>query len=103
MAPYRRRHEARARLGITDGLVRVSVGIEDVEDLIADHYWRAELFTREVVEREIGHKLEKRNFKYRVTLPGGWTSDFTSELKKSRLPQRVNSVNLPIDAEISVL
>jgi cystathionine gamma-lyase/cystathionine beta-lyase/cystathionine gamma-lyase/homocysteine desulfhydrase len=26
----------RARLGITDGLVRVSVGIEDVEDIIAD-------------------------------------------------------------------
>ncbi len=28
--------EGRARLGITDGLVRVSVGIEDVEDLISD-------------------------------------------------------------------
>ncbi len=28
--------EERARIGITDGLVRVSVGIEDVEDLIAD-------------------------------------------------------------------
>ncbi|HTZ88767.1 MAG TPA: PLP-dependent aspartate aminotransferase family protein [Alloacidobacterium sp.] len=28
--------EARAQLGITDGLVRVSVGIEDVDDLIAD-------------------------------------------------------------------
>ena len=26
----------RQRLGITDGLVRISVGIEDVEDLIAD-------------------------------------------------------------------
>jgi cystathionine beta-lyase/cystathionine gamma-synthase len=26
----------RARLGITDGLVRLSVGIEDVEDLVAD-------------------------------------------------------------------
>jgi cystathionine beta-lyase/cystathionine gamma-synthase len=26
----------RNRLGITDGLVRISVGIEDVEDLIAD-------------------------------------------------------------------
>ncbi len=26
----------RARLGITDGLVRLSVGIEDVDDLIAD-------------------------------------------------------------------
>lgn len=28
--------EARARLGITDGLVRISVGIEDADDLIAD-------------------------------------------------------------------
>jgi cystathionine beta-lyase/cystathionine gamma-synthase len=28
--------EERKRIGITDGLVRVSVGIEDVEDLIAD-------------------------------------------------------------------
>jgi cystathionine beta-lyase/cystathionine gamma-synthase len=28
--------EERTRMGITDGLVRISVGIEDVEDLIAD-------------------------------------------------------------------
>jgi cystathionine beta-lyase/cystathionine gamma-synthase len=28
--------ETRARLGITDGLVRISVGIEDVEDIIED-------------------------------------------------------------------
>lgn len=28
--------EGRRRLGITDGLVRISVGIEDVEDIIAD-------------------------------------------------------------------
>jgi len=28
--------EARARLGISDSLVRLSVGIEDVEDLVAD-------------------------------------------------------------------
>jgi cystathionine beta-lyase/cystathionine gamma-synthase len=28
--------EMRQRVGITDGLVRISVGIEDVEDLIAD-------------------------------------------------------------------
>jgi cystathionine beta-lyase/cystathionine gamma-synthase len=26
----------RAKVGITDGLVRLSVGIEDVEDLVAD-------------------------------------------------------------------
>lgn len=29
-------HETREKLGITDGLVRVSVGIEDVEDIIED-------------------------------------------------------------------
>ena len=28
--------EQRNRLGITDGLVRISVGVEDVEDIIAD-------------------------------------------------------------------
>ena len=28
--------ESRDRLGITDGLVRISVGIEDTDDIIAD-------------------------------------------------------------------
>jgi len=28
--------EVRQRLGITDGLVRISVGIEDTDDIIAD-------------------------------------------------------------------
>ncbi len=28
--------EVRERLGITEGLVRISVGIEDTEDIIAD-------------------------------------------------------------------
>ncbi len=28
--------ETRSRLGITDGLVRISVGIEDVEDILED-------------------------------------------------------------------
>jgi cystathionine gamma-lyase/homocysteine desulfhydrase len=28
--------ERRAELGITDGLIRISVGIEDVQDLIED-------------------------------------------------------------------
>jgi cystathionine beta-lyase/cystathionine gamma-synthase len=28
--------EERRRLGITDGLLRIAVGIKDVEDLIAD-------------------------------------------------------------------
>lgn len=77
--------------------------IAQVEELIADPWWRAELFTRPVVEREIGRHLEKREFKYRVTLPGGWQSELKSELKLSRLPRRMNSVNLPIDAQISLI
>ena len=28
--------DERKRIGVTDGLVRLSVGIEDVEDIIAD-------------------------------------------------------------------
>jgi cystathionine beta-lyase/cystathionine gamma-synthase len=28
--------EKRARLGITDGLVRISVGLDDTDDIIAD-------------------------------------------------------------------
>ncbi len=28
--------ETRQRIGITDGLVRISVGLEDTEDIIAD-------------------------------------------------------------------
>jgi cystathionine gamma-synthase len=28
--------EARARLGITDGFIRLSIGIEDIEDLVTD-------------------------------------------------------------------
>jgi len=77
--------------------------IAQVESLIADPYWRADLFTREVVEREIGYVLPKREFHYRVTLPGGWESDFRSELTLDRLPKRLNSVTLPPNAQISVL
>jgi len=77
--------------------------IAQVEELIGDPWWRAELFTREVVEREIGHPLQKRQFHYRLTLPGGWETDFLSELTLSRLPKRIASVNLPPEAQISML
>lgn len=77
--------------------------IAQVEELIADEYWRADLFTREIVEREIGHVLQKQEFRYRITLPGGWTSEIKSELKISKLARRLNSVNLPAESQISVL
>ena len=76
--------------------------IAQVEGLLEDPYWRAELFTREVVEREIGHVLKKREYKYRITLPGGWESFCTSELTKDRLPKRINSVPLGNDAVIEL-
>jgi hypothetical protein len=77
--------------------------IAQVEELIADPWWRAELFTREVVEREIGHVLQKREFKYRVKVPGGWQSEFKSELTISRLPRRINSVSLPPETVIALV
>jgi len=75
--------------------------VQRLEEFIADPYWRAEIFGREIVEREIGHELPKREFRYRITLPGGWESEFTSELKQgSFLPRRINSVPVPPEAQI---
>jgi hypothetical protein len=74
--------------------------VEKVERFAADPYWRASVMERSNVEREIGYKLLPRQFKYRVTLPDGWSSEFTSELSIGSLPRKVNSVNLPREAEI---
>jgi len=77
--------------------------VKRVEEFISDPYARAECFGREIVEREIGHELPKRNLKYRIRLPGGWESEFTSELKREMLPKRINSVRVPLNAEIVLL
>jgi hypothetical protein len=77
--------------------------ITKVESLIADPYWRCELFGREVVEREVGHALKAREFTYRITLPGGWSSEITTELTMRQLPRRINSVRLPPEAKIELI
>jgi hypothetical protein len=74
--------------------------VAQVEALVADHYWRANIFSRKVVEREIGHILPRRNFRYEVRLPGGWSTEYLSELPKHQLPKKIHSVTLPKDAEI---
>lgn len=74
-----------------------------VERLIADPYWRMELFGRDIVEREIGHALEKRVRKYQITLPEGWTSEFETEMSLESLPDRINSVPVTPDAKIVLL
>jgi Glycosyl transferase family 2 len=71
-----------------------------IECLALDPYWRASLMDRSHVEREIGHELSSRQFKYRVKVPGGWESDFVSELSRAALPRRINSVTLPEGAQI---
>lgn len=65
--------------------------IRQVKELHADHYWRAELFGRERVEREIGRVLPPRTNVYRITMPGGWQSTIKTELSIKRLGNRLNS------------
>lgn len=74
--------------------------VAQVEELIADPYWRASVFGRAIVEREIGRELPPRSFKYRVKIPGGWEARFESELNLKRLPKRILSVPVPDSAEI---
>jgi hypothetical protein len=74
--------------------------VAKVECLAHDPYWRASVMERSNVEREIGYKLLPRQFKYRVTLPDGWSSEFSSELSRNALPRRINSVTIGPEAEI---
>ena len=85
-----------------DGL-RFDERVDRVEEFIADLYARAEVFSRAVVEREIGYVLPDRSFRYRIELDGGWSSEFTTELNIKRLPRRINSVCVDKSAKISVL
>lgn len=71
-----------------------------LESFIADPYWRSEIFGREIVEREIGHRLPRREFTYKISIPGGWETIFKSELSKQTLPRKIHSVPLPSNAVI---
>jgi hypothetical protein len=85
--------------GETDFLKRV----EKIESLYADPYWRAAIFDRAVVEREIGHELPHKERRYRLRLSEGWETEFASEVGAKYLPRRVHSVPLPKDFEIESL
>jgi hypothetical protein len=79
-----------------------NVRVELVESLMLDEYWRASVFGREIVEREVGHAIAKREFLYRIKF-GEWESTFKSELTKAFLPKRINSVRIPPDAELVIM
>jgi hypothetical protein len=74
--------------------------VERVAEFYRDPWWRADVFGRDIVQREIGRERPQRDLHYTVTLPGGWESEFVSELTTPHLPRRINSVLLPRDARI---
>lgn len=86
-----------------EGLRSFEERVERVEQLIADPYERMSYFGKEIVEREIGHAIQERSFRYRIKLPGGWESEFESPLDIKKLPKRLNSVPMPTDALIEKL
>lgn len=82
--------------------LRFDERVERVEEFIADEYWRASVFGKDIVQREIGHVLQKREFTYRIKI-GEFESTFKSELRQGRLPRRINSVPIPKDAEVVLM
>ena len=76
--------------------------VRRVREFAQDEYWRADIFGRDIVEREIGRELPKREFCYRMTI-GPWSSNFTSELKPENFPRRINSVPVTDDVEFVLI
>jgi len=76
--------------------------VQRLEEFIADEHWRAEVFGREIVEREVGHEIPKRIVKYEVKF-GPWSTEFSTELSRSAVPRKIRNVHLPPEAEFSVL
>lgn len=77
--------------------------VERVEQLIADPYERIYYFGKEIVERELGRGIPERTFKYRVSLPNGFSTEFSSPLSKAKLPMMIHSAPIPPDARIEQL
>jgi hypothetical protein len=75
--------------------------VQKISEFIGDPYWRAELFGRPIVEREIGKILPPRLIKYRLKL-GEFECNYESELKIDQLPRRLRSVPRTPEMEIVV-
>jgi hypothetical protein len=69
--------------------------LSKLTQFLGDPHWRAAVFGRAIVEREIGRALPKREFEYKITLPDGFETTFNSELRQEQLPKRIHSVTLP--------
>ena len=80
--------------------LRFDERVERVEKFIADPYARMDVFGRALVERELGYVIPVRRFTYHVTVPGGWSATFQSELKREFLGKRILSVPVTKETEI---
>jgi hypothetical protein len=80
---------------IYEGCSTFTERLSRLTKFLDDPYWRATVFGRAIVEREIGKALPKREFIYQVTLPNGFETTFVSELQQAQLPKRIHSVTLP--------
>lgn len=72
-----------------------------ISKLIGDPYWRADLFGRPIVEREIGKILPPRFNKYLLRV-GPYECKYESELGIDELPKRLRSVPRTRQMEIVV-
>ena len=70
--------------------------------LLSDPYWRASIFGRDIVEREIGRELPPRMKKYLLRV-GQFECEYESELRPDQFPKRVRSVNRTSGMEILVV
>jgi hypothetical protein len=51
----------------------------------------------------LGRTIPERIFKYRLSLKGGWSTEFESPLEIRKLPKRIASVEIPQDAKIELV
>lgn len=72
-----------------------------ISKLIGDPYWRAELFGRFIVEREIGKILPPRHNKFLLRV-GPYECEYESELSVEQLPKRLRSVPRTSEMEIVI-
>lgn len=73
--------------------------LQKLSEFLGDPYWRASVFGREIVEREIGKELPPRLQKYLLRV-GPYECEYESELKPEQFPKRLRSVPRTSEMEI---
>lgn len=86
-----------------EGVSSFDKRLDKVMALYEDPYWRMSIFGRAIVEREIGYAIPERTIRYRIELPGGWETEFVSEMTQEHLPKRIHSAPIPEGSKVELL